>query len=80
LHYVYLLQSVSTPTERYTGRTDGLRKRLRQHNTAKEGHTAKFRPWRVVTYLGFSEAKKAAAFERYIKQGSGHAFANKHLW
>jgi hypothetical protein len=40
----------------------------------------KYTPWRVVTYLAFSDENKAAAFERYLKSGSGHAFARKRLW
>jgi putative endonuclease len=39
-----------------------------------------FMPWRPVTYVAFSDWDKAAAFERYLKFGSGHAFANEHLW
>ncbi len=31
-------------------------------------------------YIAFSSTVKAQAFERYLKQGSGHAFANKRLW
>ena len=34
---------------------------------------------RLTTYLAFSDETKAVAFERYLKQGSGHAFANKRL-
>jgi hypothetical protein len=38
------------------------------------------RPWRLQSYLAFSSKLQALAFERYIKSGSGHAFANKRLW
>jgi hypothetical protein len=31
-------------------------------------------------YCGFTGRAKAEAFERYLKSGSGHAFANKRLW
>jgi hypothetical protein len=34
-------------------------------------------PWKLVTYVAFSDAKKAVALERYLKSGSGHAFARK---
>jgi putative endonuclease len=37
-------------------------------------------PWRLVTYVAFSDRAKAEEFERYLKSGSGHAFANKRLW
>ena len=32
------------------------------------------------SYIAFTDRAKAGAFERYLKSGSGHAFARKHLW
>jgi predicted GIY-YIG superfamily endonuclease len=78
--YVYLLESLGKPDERYVGMTSGLKRRLAEHNAGKSRHTAKFKPWRVVTYVAFSNESQAAEFERYLKSGSGHAFANKRLW
>jgi putative endonuclease len=37
-------------------------------------------PWRLVTYVAFSDEQKAESFERYLKSGSGHAFVRKRLW
>ena len=31
------------------------------------------------TYLAFSDQERAFAFEKYLKSGSGRAFAKKHL-
>jgi len=80
VRYVYLLESLAFADERYVGLTSDLKRRLAEHNAGKSTHTAKFRPWRVVTYVAFSDEAKAADFERYLKSGSGHAFANKRLW
>ena len=80
MHYVYLLESIGSHGERYVGETKDLRARLEEHNSGKSRHTSKFAPWRLVTYCAFSERAKAEAFERYLKSGSGHAFANKRLW
>ena len=80
MFYVYLLESRATPGERYVGLTTDLKARLRQHNAGQSKHTAKFKPWRLVTYVAFSDQVKAEAFERYLKSGSGHAFAAKRLW
>jgi hypothetical protein len=33
-----------------------------------------------VVAIYFEDGRKAEAFERYLKQGSGHAFAKRHLW
>ncbi|RZI99334.1 MAG: GIY-YIG nuclease family protein [Brevundimonas sp.] len=80
MHYVYLLESHAGPTKRYVGVTSDLKARLLEHNSGKSLHTAKHRPWRIVTYIAFSERSQAEAFERYLKSGSGHAFARKRLW
>lgn len=80
MYYVYLLQSQSSPQQRYTGLTEDLRSRLTKHNQGEVPHTSKFVPWRLRTYLAFSERGQAARFERYLKSGSGRAFANRHLW
>jgi hypothetical protein len=34
----------------------------------------------LITYLAFSDKELALSFERYLKGGSGHAFANHRLW
>jgi hypothetical protein len=31
-------------------------------------------------YTAFADETAARAFERYLKVGSGHAFANRHFW
>jgi predicted GIY-YIG superfamily endonuclease len=80
MRYVYLLQSEARAGQRYIGITSDLRKRLAEHNAGKSPHTSKYAPWKLVTYVAFSEVQKADSFERYLKSGSGHAFAGKRLW
>ena len=80
VYYVYLVESVSAKGERYVEMTTDLKKRLRQHDQGKSFHTKKFSPWKLITYVAFSDRAKAEAFERYLKSGSGHAFARKRLW
>jgi putative endonuclease len=79
MKYVYFLQSVDHPDQNYVGLTDDLRARVKVHNSGGAFHTAKFKPWRLVTYVGFSDDAKAAAFERYMKSASGRAFAKRRL-
>jgi putative endonuclease len=79
MFYVYLIESLSSGEQRYVGITADL-KRLKEHNDGKSHHTSKFKPWRLVTYIAFSDRTKADSFERYLKSGSGHAFASKRLW
>jgi predicted GIY-YIG superfamily endonuclease len=79
MKYVYLLQSINHPQETYVGLADNLRARFAAHNAGQSPHTAKFKPWRLITYLAFSDEGKAVAFDRYLKTASGRAFANKRL-
>ena len=63
--------------QRYVGVTSDLKQRLAEHNGGKSSHTSKYVPWKLVTYIAFSDEQKAETFERYLKSGSGHAFAKK---
>ena len=80
MRYVYLLQSEAFAGQRYVGVTSDLRRRILDHNAGKSPHTSKYGPWKLVTYVAFSDEQKAETFERYLKSGSGHAFAKKRLW
>ena len=80
MYYVYLLRSRADSSRTYIGLTDNLRIRLAKHNEGGSPHTAKHRPWELVTYLAFSTREQAADFEGYLKTGSGRAFAKKRLW
>ena len=80
MRYVYLLQSVSNPDQRYVGSSADFKRRLTEHNAGQSPHTAKFCPWKPVVVIKFADDKKADALERYLKSGSGHAFARRHFW
>jgi putative endonuclease len=76
MRYVYLLQSIEFPDETYVGLTDDLRPRF---TDGRSPHTAKYKPWRLITYIAFSDERKAVEFERYLNFASSRAFANKRL-
>ena len=80
MKYVYLLQSLSNPKKRYTGVSSDFQERLKQHNAGESSTTAKHRPWKPIVVIRFVDDAKAEAFDRYLKSGSGHAFASKHFW
>lgn len=77
--YVYILKSIQCPTETYVGITEDLRERLRRHNEGASAHTSRYKPWKVETYVAFSDRGQAESFEAYLKHGSGWAFAKKRL-
>jgi predicted GIY-YIG superfamily endonuclease len=76
--YVYILESLDSE-HFYVGITDDLRARLAKHNAGEVPHTSKYGPWRIKTYVAFSDAAQAIAFEKYLKSASGRAFAKKRL-
>ena len=78
-HYVYILQSQGDPNRHYVGLTTDLRARLKKHNAGAVSHTSKFTPWLIESAVAFSDADKAHKFERYLKTGSGRAFACRHF-
>ena len=78
-HYVYIIQSKSVTDRFYTGFTENIENRLKDHNSGKDPHTIKYKPWRIKTAIAFTERQKALDFERYLKTQSGRAFAIKRL-
>jgi len=80
MFYTYVIESISHPENRYIGHTTNLKQRLAEHNAGSCDHTAKFAPWKLKIYVAFVTLEQAQHFERYLKSGSGHAFANRHFW
>ena len=76
---VYVLRSRADPGRYYTGITSDWRARLEAHNAGRCRHTASGRPWQIDVVVQFADETRAAAFERYLKSGSGGAFARRHL-
>ncbi len=78
-YYVYIIQSVVATKRFYTGYTENLENRLKDHNSGKDPYTAKYKSWRIKTAIAFTDRNKAVEFERYLKSPSGRAFAKKRL-
>jgi predicted GIY-YIG superfamily endonuclease len=77
--FVYVLRNAETPPRYYTGLSGDVVKRLESHNAGCNRHTAKYRPWSVDVVIEFPDERRAVAFERYLKSGSGSAFAKRRL-
>ena len=77
MNYVYVLQSIKKSDEFYTGICRDVGDRLKAHNAGQSRHTAKFKPWKLISAHYFADPDVATAFERYLKTGSGRAFAAK---
>jgi putative endonuclease len=79
MHYVYILESLSVPGRYYIGSPADLRRRLRQHNSDADAHSAKYQPWKLKAYFAFESKPIALRFEVYLKSGSGRAFCRRHF-
>jgi putative endonuclease len=77
--FVYILRSDVDPSQHYVGRSEDVDRRLEWHNAGPCGYTLEHRPWRVLVSTEFPSESAAARFERYLKSGSGRAFAKRHF-
>ena len=77
--FVYILRNTENPPRYYTGHTSDVARRYTEHNAGNCVHTAKYRPWIIDVVIEFADERRAVAFERYLKSGSGVAFAQRHL-
>ena len=77
--FVYVLRSEQDSERHYVGLTANVAKRLKWHNAGQNIHTARCRPWTLIVALEFANQDSAISFERYLKSGSGRAFAKRHF-
>jgi predicted GIY-YIG superfamily endonuclease len=74
------LKSTKHPGAIYIGYTQELEIRLSHHNNPQNpGYSKRYAPWKLETFLAFSEEKEAKRFETYLKSSSGRAFMKKRL-
>lgn len=79
MFYTYILRSIDDSDRHYIGHTADLKGRLKEHNSGKCKHTSKYAPWMLQCYFAFKSESLARNFERYLKSGSGRAFAKRHF-
>ena len=80
MKHVYLIRSLRRPHHLYVGISSDVDARVADHNAGRSPHTRKYIPWELVAAVRFENDSKAAAFEQYLKSGSGRAFAKRHFW
>ena len=76
--FVYIFRSESNRARHYVGVAEDVDERLDWHNGGPCGYT-RDRPWRVIVSIGFPHEEVAIRFEKYLKSGSGRAFAKRHF-
>jgi predicted GIY-YIG superfamily endonuclease len=75
---VYILKNDAEPSTYYTGVTSNLVARVGAHNAGRVPSTAGG-GWTLDVAIEFPDERRAVAFEKYLKSGSGCAFAKRHL-
>jgi len=77
--FVCVLESTRVVGRHYVGLTSNVANRLAAHNSGRSLHSTKYGPWQVTAVVEFATESLAAKFERYLKSGSGRAFARRHF-
>ena len=77
--FVYVLRSSAGSSHFYVGLTSDVNGRVAEHNAGGCPHTARHRPWQLHVIIEFPDEARAIRFERYLKSGSGRAFAKRHF-
>jgi putative endonuclease len=77
--FVYVLKNPQGIPDFYVGLSSDVKARLADHKAGHCPHTASRRTWQLHVVIEFSDEKRAISFERYLKSGSGRAFAKRHF-
>ena len=78
MYYVYLLLS-EVDGKFYTGSTNDLRRRLKEHNNGDVVSTAKRKPLQLIYYEACMNEEDARRREKYLKSGMGKKYLRNRL-
>jgi len=77
-YYVYVIRGAKSKRW-YTGLTDDLRKRFKEHNTNKSFATKNKGPYTLIYYEMCRDGHDARAREKYLKTGMGKRYLKNRL-
>jgi putative endonuclease len=78
MQYVYVLKSAKDG-KFYTGCTEDLRKRFREHNDGKGTSTKGRGPFELIYYEALLDKADAFTREKYLKTGMGKRYLKNRL-
>ena len=78
MYTVYVLKSLKDGRQ-YTGSTEDLERRLKEHNAGKTASTRRRRPFVLVHTEEYESREAAEDRERYLKTGKGREELKKLL-
>ena len=78
MFYIYILKSQKNDRW-YTGSTNDLRKRLKQHNEGRSTWTKDKGPWGLIYYEGCLNEEDSRSREKYLISGMGKRYLKIRL-
>jgi putative endonuclease len=78
MFYTYVIQS-EKDNKWYTGSTNDLRKRFKDHNSGKVVSTKNRGPFKLIYYEACINEQDARAREKYLKSGMGKRYLKNRL-
>ena len=77
-YYTYVMKSKKSGNL-YTGYTNNLRKRFKEHNERKSTYTKTWGPYELVYYEACIDEEDARSREKYLKSGKGKRYIKYRL-
>jgi putative endonuclease len=78
MFYTYVLKSLKNASL-YTGYTNDLKKRIKEHNDGESGFTKKYLPYELIYYEACLNQSDAKAREIQLKTGLGKRYLKARL-
>ena len=78
MFYTYIIKS-QKDDRWYTGSTNDLRKRLKQHDENRSTYTKGRGPWDLIYYEACLSEDDARSREKYLKTGMGKRYLKNRL-
>ena len=78
MFYTYIIKS-KKDDKWYTGSTNDLRKRLKQHDENRSTYTKGRGPWDLIYYEACLNEDDARSREKYLKSGMGRRYLKNRL-
>ena len=73
MYYVYVLYSLKF-SRTYTGLTNNIERRIKEHNNKQSRSTKAYAPWELILEEEFEWRVLARKREKYLKSGNGREF------
>ena len=80
MYYFYIIQSIKKPDVIYSGSTDDLRERIREHSRGRVTSTKRYLPLKLVYYEAYVSEEDAREREQKFKRhGKGNDELKKRI-